>query len=422
MIFDEPFISERLNKLDEFSDAFSIPDWKMKSHQICLLSFDGKTITCAAIGQKGGRKVTLKSEIYFKHLTKFPPVSIKKILEKMGKGVRNYFIKSSRGAGGPIPPRTWSDLKEVIRLLNLEAYDVIKKLQDIIGNADTFDSISEYHEVIVHEKDALGLSLDIFGDKLSLRKRTLPYWNPKTDVAPFLKGIMSSKLTEDTMINHDNKIFGDWDFMGSLPNLSSAIFRKGGETLTVCNTNRTSIEKTLGVDLIYYHHVYKSFVLVQYKRMNPEGDNPNKYIYRPKLDKNYEKELERMNGLEVDYSELLIEQDLNGFRLHETPFYFKLCEPVIFDQLSSDLIRGMYFPISLWKVILDSESIKGPKGGIGISYDRARRWLNNTDFINLVQNGWIGSNPKVSEYICKAIRSLLELDHSVTFAYSNSVK
>jgi hypothetical protein len=292
IIFDEPLISERLKELDEFSDGFSIPDWKMKSSQICLLSFDRKTITRAAIGYKGKRATTFKSEIYFKHILDFPPVSIKKILEKMGSRTRNYFIKSSTGTGGSIPARTWEDLGNVIKYLNSDAYKAIKSLQEIIEKVGEFKTIPEY-EIVAYEKDAVGLLLDIFGEKMSLRKRILPYWRHSGDeknIAPFLKGIGRSKLAEDTIINNDSKIFGDWEFMRSLPNLSSTDFFKNGETLTICNTNRTTIEKTLGVDLIYYHHTYNSFVLIQYKRMTQEGVE-NKYIYRPKNDKNYKKEI-----------------------------------------------------------------------------------------------------------------------------------
>jgi hypothetical protein len=134
--------------------------------------------------------------------------------------------------------------------------------------------------------------------------------------------------------------------------------------------------------------------------------------------KNLESTVTRMNKYEDYFTGLQNKKDLNGFRLHETPFYFKICEPIIFDQLSFDLIKGMYFPITLWKILLDSESCKGPKGGIGISYDRARRWLNNSSFIKLVQSGWIGSTPVASDCINDIIHSLLDLDHSVTFAYS----
>ena len=46
-----------------------------------------------------------------------------------------------------------------------------------------------------------------------------------------------------------------------------AVLENARERLTIINCNRQKVEETPGVDLVYYNHTFKSFVMVQYKRM-----------------------------------------------------------------------------------------------------------------------------------------------------------
>lgn len=104
------------------------------------------------------------------------------------------------------------------------------------------------------------------------------------------------------------------------------------------------------------------------------------------------------------------------FRLCWHPFFFKLCAVTEFEPGKQDLIPGMYFPLDFWEALMESDTLTGPRGGKSVSYDNAGRWINNTLFISLLQDGWIGSSTRCSDVLTKAIRSILETGRSLVFA------
>lgn len=423
IIFDEPKRSEILQKFietrSEFSEALSIPDWKIKDHEVCLLSFDGDNLTHVALAERGRQFVSYKQKVVFRYIINFEPINIKMIEREIGGRLRRHFTRVSNGIGGRVPPKTWNSLKSIIKSINPDALNKIERLENRKKQSNIIYDNKPY-QVLAQEKDALALSLSIFDID---RSKILPYWisdNSRKAVAPFLHGIKSSEISEDTIIIHDSKTFGDWNHFKDIPIMAAVEFNKHDEKLTVLNTNRTSIERTLGVDLIYYHHTYDSFVLIQYKKMSSKSKDSRNYAYWPNSDKSYNSELERMEAFESKYMVSKSEISLNGFRLHETPFFFKICSPMILNPLSSDMISGMYIPLTYWRVLLESGICVGPRGGIAISYSNIVRRLNNTSFIKLVQDGWIGSTPDISKHIINIIRNLLDLNHSVTIAISRS--
>ncbi len=87
------------------------------------------------------------------------------------------------------------------------------------------------------------------------------------------------------------------------------------------NANRTPVEHTLGVDVVYFNEARGSFVLVQYKKMREEGSDGRKALsYRP--DDSLDDELERMRRIDA----LCMEQS-GEFRLLTTACWMKLCNP-----------------------------------------------------------------------------------------------
>ena len=150
-------------------------------------------------------------------------------------------------------------------------------------------------EQVALERDAVGVALDIFDRSSQLRQETLRRWVPPPGtLPPFLKGIEQSKLTEEQMLAHDSKVFPGAEAVAIH---IGATFTVGERTLSVVYLNRTSVEKSLGVDLIYYNHQFDAYTLVQYKRMNkgPVKKNaPDSWVFRPSSDRNFGIEIERM--------------------------------------------------------------------------------------------------------------------------------
>ena len=225
---------------------------------------------------------------------------------------------------------------------------------------------------------------------------------PHDDVAPFLRGLTTADIREDQMIVHDSLVApAGWNFV--LENQVGVIeFRRPGEKLTVMNFNRTTLETTLGVDLMYYHHKYRSMVMVQYKRMIGQP-----YEYRP--DGSHELELQRMTssaGASVAPRSGST-PTADDYRLYSGAFYWKLCPKTTFTPVSTDLIRGMYLPLDFWATLVDTGQIRGPWGGICARYDNVGRYINNTLFIRLVQDGWIGSRLQDTDSLTHVLDTVL---------------
>jgi len=154
--------------------------------------------------------------------------------------------------------------------------------------------------------------------------------------------------------------------------------------------------------------------MIQYKRLI-QADEEGKLCYRP-TDKSYKEEIERMKDFEKLFSRDKSISDLSAYRLHQDPFYFKLCPAGIFDPTSIDMIHGMYIPLDYWQVLLNSPSILGKRGGKILTFDNVERYINNTFFINLVYEGWIGSKAIRTDVLSDIIQTSLEKNKAVILA------
>lgn len=174
-----------------------------------------------------------------------------------------------------------------------------------------------------------------------------------------------------------------------------------------------------GESLIEREHF---FIKGRRKRMNRESRKqlPDEFVYRP-TDKSYLAEIGRMRNFLRNSKDGLSAVRLRQYRLNPSPFYFKLCPKVTLQPLSTDLIRGMYFPIDYWEVINSAPECKGEDGGIRITYDNVVRHINNTLFVQLMQDGWIGSRQNVSTTFTEIIKKAIEGDKSLIFAYSEKL-
>jgi len=284
----------------------------------------------------------------------------------------------------------------------------IEELERVIDGKN-----SMYHgagaEIIAQEKDAICLALRVAG----FSDPDLPVWSSSDEPAPFLSGFKSVSIREDPMVAHDAEVFGDWKRISRYV-VGATEFVKEGHKLTIMNVNRQKVEETLGVDLIMYHHTYKSYVMIQYKRMNKEH---LQYLYRPN-DKSYKSEINKMNK----FMEIISDDEQGSlgepqsYRLNNELFYFKLCPAEPIDLFSTKMIGGMYIPLLYWKSLLGSKKTNGPKGGKLVTYDNVSRHINNTLFIELMQNGWIGSRVKSSKIVSNIIRDSISRNNSVILA------
>jgi hypothetical protein len=153
-------------------------------------------------------------------------------------------------------------------------------------------------------------------------------------------------------------------------------------------------------------------VLVQYKRMTREIGR--EAIYRP--NEQLERELARMRTLVLDKSAV---EETKHYRLDERCCYLKLCPPAARDLAVGDLVKGMYLPLAFWDLITRSPTTRGVRGGLGVTFQNVSRYLTNSQFVDLVQDAWVGSRGITSREIEEVIRSGLAADRSIVLAVAS---
>jgi len=110
----------------------------------------------------------------------------------------------------------------------------------------------------------------------------------------------------------------------------------------------------------------------------------------------------------------------SGYRMLENPFFLKLCPRMQFNAESDALVRGMYLPLDYWKLIEADDSMTGPRGGRIVSYANVGRYFDNTSFITLVANAWVGTTIEQSAILERLTREVLSTGRTVTFAVKST--
>lgn len=218
-------------------------------------------------------------------------------------------------------------------------------------------------------------------------------------------------VNEDQLIYFDYSRFADWlGADGGHVGWRQYSNSTGSQRISVYYANRTPVESTLGVDLLYFHEGHGCYVLVQYKKMTVESDGKSPG-YRP--DVNLQRELQRMRDVDAlcRYSD--IKHGTMEYRLLPTPCFVKLCEAQSLVTGSSEWIKGMYLAREQFEMILKSPASKGPRGGVRLSYDNVPRYLNATIFTTLLKDGWIGSRGMGTEYIRTLVEQSLATGRAV---------
>ncbi len=411
---DEPLremiIRNRLDQGGTFSDTFSVPDWPFKSKEIGLVTFDGTSLEGAFLLTKGKKVATYKARVEFSAWIPFDPLLISKI--EQGR-LRTYFLRASSGSGKRITPKTWEHAWAIILNARPNANKKLKALLQLRDAMPEQFSESSY-EILREERDAAGLALSVFGLDRKNEFGQILSIEERGNVAPFMSGLSRVKMREDGMINHDAAVIPGWQQISRYM-IGCVTFAQGNQTLTIASVNRQPMEATLGVDLIYYHHRFRSFVLVQYKRLTKENGG-NTWKYRPENDRNFEAEIARMRKFEKPYFKQPPSKQHEDYRLHSQGFYFKFAPAVTYDPLSTDLIPGMYIPLDLWTEMEELNALQGIHGGKVLTFTDYQRYLNNSEFITLLKGGWIGTRLSETDVLLELIRAGLENDRSVYVA------
>ena len=423
VIFDE---EQRASLLKErgamdwnFSDVFSAPDWGFKKLEICFLSFDGISLDYVCLARRGNKVATAKYLVKFSEFVDLSELNIQELGEHLSENLRNNYVRSASGLGGRIPPATWKEVIKVIKELRPDKAEAIERLLKLrLATNDIYRGHAA--EIIALERDAVGVALDVFDKSSELRKDILGSWAPPEDqLPPFLEGIEAVRLSEEQMLANDVTVFPD--SVGEKTQLG-ARFTLEDTILDVVYLNRSKVENILGIDLIYYNHQFDAYTLVQYKRMSKEklkDEDPESAVYRPKGDKNFQLEMDRMKGFRKRFpDEWTPPNTWSTYRLNGDGFFFKFCPSITLEPMSQSLTRGMYLPREYVDSLLQADVTDGPNLGKLLSYDNVKRHFNNTEFTQLVRDGWIGTRGVSSEEVTKIIKEALAENRAVVYARS----
>jgi hypothetical protein len=265
-------------------------------------------------------------------------------------------------------------------------------------------------QALAYQKEAVQTALNIAG----LARDPLQQWNPLVSPTPesFLEGLPSARLREDPMVVNDMMNVPGFDFVRTLPYTAAVFEDENGTRLTVILANRQPLERQLGTDLIYYNETFQAFVMVQYKAMEQEHDGAVFRLPNEQLNE----EVARMDDVLRELGGCPANDRLSGFRLNENPFFLKLCPRIIFNPDDIGLVHGMYLPLDYWRLLEADPAILGPKDGQRVTYDNAGRYFDNTSFVSLVANAWVGTNINQSAVLRTAISATVQAGKAIAFA------
>lgn len=435
------------------------PELRLGIIEVCMFSFDQKDIHYAALMRRAKEVASARYCLKFLKFVKIYPVSFSDLESVFSThfihkelfpsdlvtGIEAYIIRTTNSLGKRLQPNTWEDIVAYLKKHSskqAQDLDDLEKIRQL--SHQRYSSIG--FNILKQEKDATLLALKLFGADYD---NILTSWFTQSDQPDlYLQGLEGYQKAreDDTIINDIIQSASKIAPEVQLKMISSSITgmirvpKSNGQIITIVNANRNKIEDTTGVDLVYYNHSYRSHVMVQYKMMEAEltqtgmefgqelTSSKKKRSSKPKIDKrefcyrpddkfkNQVKQMKRLLSLSSDNNNTT---DALAYRLNNNCFFFKLCESFEFEPISSDLVQGLYLPLDYMEMLLQSPNTDGPRGGKRITYTNAGRHFSNTLFMDLLQEGLIGSSPNTSKAIYDEILNSLSEGRSLTLAWED---
>jgi len=397
---------EELDRFGTFSTVVARGEQRWGGQQAGMLFDDGAlvevgTLTPGRVAASGLRQLR-----YTREFDIDPAIPAEKIRDLLPESVLRHF-DTALSEGGRVPARTWAATLAALEELDAGLTENLRSLLEALTagaglHGDAF-------QVAVQERDALRSALDFAGIKRDTMKRV-----PATATRSIIERLGHAVTPEDPAIFHDSLSFLNAKAVSS-PS-GALTLTEGATTLTVVNVNRQALETTLGADLIYINETTESMVLVQYKMMSDRL--ANRPVFRPSSDANIAKELGRMRKIEPGKDS----GTPADFRLDGHAGYLKLCSPIVkARQHDTRPTAGMYLPLALWDAILTTPEVRGPKGGVAVGYHNVDRYLRNTQFAELVRDGWIGTRTANTRELTELVVDALDGGRSVTAAAASGV-
>lgn len=389
--------------------------WQASGYIICYITFDRKTVSHVTRASGGRRSHTGRITIKVWPPSELTPVKLPSTFSK-------HLSRVSTGEIRHLPEKREQRLKVLIAGTSPENQETLNKVQEHVKSLNSPTAVTSGYSIMAHERDAVGVMLQLtnFNRQSMLPAMERKGKKPEHYLDVIDEGPSIRRLVEAQMLARDQHVFpGFKKWSHHISNGVQFTKSRTGEKLTILNVNTGLVEEALGVDLIYYNFRFRSYTLVQYKRMTAEHED---FVYRP-IDKSYKKELSRLQDVDRLARSTTGTGELEDYRLSDDCCFFKLCPEIQqYESGHPQLIEGVYFPLSLWPAILGSKQCQGSRGGLRISYKNRPRSLNNTTFCDLVRHGWIGSRSNTTSFLDEYIDRGLQNDRSILIGLSSDLK
>lgn len=405
-------VGERLINADPrqgVTHNFNRTDLPSGSRLVALVTCDGSTYCWVAVVSKEGATSTFQNRVRLTYAESFGPLAHTEVLRRLAPRLQGHAESAMRSQRLTLfPTKTGDGVVEAACTIDPGFAAAFQRALAGLGGARSFP-IPEGSpwSIVAQEKDGVDLSLalakmppsrfadtDLSSDRLS----------PALDL---LKG----GTLEDRQIEIDAESFGGYELI-SRDIRGARVFRDpyGTSRVAVLNVNRHELEHTLGVDLIVRYEKFDSLLLVQYKRLLAEERSEtsrSEWRYRPSRDQSFADEIARMDAARKAICEVPADHP-RDYRLNDDPFFFKFCRSDIIDPDARGMVPGLYVHALDLQRFFESKHSEGPRGGHLISFENYARRFPNTLFVNLAQDGWIGSrsaSAAITQYIPGALAS-----------------
>jgi hypothetical protein len=394
-------IESSLYSAQEASESFSAMDWTFERREIALLALNPGEHEISALvlmermhGSGGTGK--LKMRMYAPLLLE-KPISAAELALAVVFDVGERISSAERLKRIPVPE--WSLLLNAIKKLRPNIAELLDAM--VLRRDEARRIVGESVRLLrlMEQRDAIGLALDMASLDRQTVMREANY--EKVDSAMSALDLLDHEpLQEQDLIRLDQQTFANL----LTSDMRAARFTgPGGREVRVYIYDKKPLETVLGIDLLIYQESYKSFLLLQYKNMEQiPAKRGQTWSYL--VDDQIHVQMGAMEtGLAAMQKQAAIPQGLNDWRLHNGPFYFKFCETTRPNARDDALVGGITLGLDHLKHFLTLPDAAGQHGGLRVGYDNCPRYLNNTQFVDLARDGWIGCDQKGYQLITEVL-------------------
>ncbi len=403
---------EALDEFGYFAEAVPQFSHSRNAPLICFVVNDQGVVTHIASGRRGVNAGTRQSRLNISDINEIETLlSVEMIIDGVPKKNRKI-VEDRFRRGGLLTPRAFEEVIDLVARLRPETSSLINRFTKS-ARTRLARLTRETKRSLGQQKESIATAMLLAG----VDREPLQEWSLADDDAPrsFLDGLSQSRMREDQMIIQDLSGVPGYEFIRQVPNASAALFRdeETGHRLTVVLANRLPLEEQTGTDLIYYNEAFRSFVMVQYKAMEPDDKEGSIFRFP---EKQLTEEIGRMETFLKELEKLKESGSVDDYRLNKDPFFLKFCPRIQFDPNSSAVTKGMYVPLSYWKRLSEENAMIGPRGGRRLAYSNVRRYFDNSSFASMVRGAWVGTAIDQSILLERWMKRVLSTGRALTFA------